>query len=327
MDYSKTKLYKVVRKRDLSKILKGWLNSDLVHNANVLYSPYIQKNPKPRLIENPKDQLKFLQRIIKNLLFELDYPINVFSGLPSKCYIDNALYHIDSSYFLKIDLTKFFPNTHREKIYHFYKEKLLMSSDVAEIMTNLSTINLKLIENSSIESFLFEKKLNVYNHLPSGSPISSVLSYLANIDMFDEIQDLCLKNQCRVSFYVDDITVSSNNEIPKRLLNEIERIVNKHFHNINKGKTKTYFSTDYKKITGCVISNNKELVIPNKTRKKIISLMQTKKYDEKNLQKLLGLVRTAQMYEKNKYLSLQRYLKIKQQDLKTKNKASKIAIR
>lgn len=320
MDYSKTKLYGIKRKRDLAKLLSNELKNDFIKSANKSYSPYIIKNPKPRLIENPHEPLKKVQRKIKNLLFELDYPENVYSGIPKRSYIDNAIYHINSDYFLKIDLSKFFPNTHREKIYNFYRKKLVLSPDIAKILTDFSSVNLEEISNREIKDFLNQKKIMARNHLPSGSPISSVLSYLANIDMFEEIQELCANSDCIVSFYVDDITVSSKKPIPKSLLNVIEKIINKNFHSMNISKTRTYFTNDFKKITGCIISSDKKLVIPNKTMYKITSLINGDVLEEKELQKLSGLIRTAQMYEKDKFLSLQIFVKRKKEELKKKKR-------
>ena len=36
----------------------------------------------------------------------------------------------------KLDLSKFFPNTHREKIYNFFLKKLKMKPDVAKLITD-----------------------------------------------------------------------------------------------------------------------------------------------------------------------------------------------
>ena len=38
-----------------------------------------------------------------------------------------------------------------------------------------------------VKDFIEEKGIKYTNHLPSGSPISSILSYLANNKMFNEL--------------------------------------------------------------------------------------------------------------------------------------------
>ena len=54
------------------------------------------------------------------------------------------LWENKGKYLFKIDISKFFPNIGRNKVYNFYLKKLNTSPDVANILTNLSTINLDL---------------------------------------------------------------------------------------------------------------------------------------------------------------------------------------
>ena len=191
MDFSKSPLYGILRKRDLNQLIKARVHN--INKYNVEYKPYIDRKPKKRLIEAPKYNLKLIQKRIKKYLDCFDYPDNVFSGIKGRSYIDNAYYHIDSNYFLKMDLSKFFPNTSREKIYKFYSNKMKMKNDIAAIMSDLSTVDLTDIMTKEIEDFILEKGIRHINHLPSGSPISSILSYLANIDMFNELDLLAKK--------------------------------------------------------------------------------------------------------------------------------------
>ena len=284
-----------------------------VHNINkynVEYKPYIDRKPKKRLIEAPKYNLKLIQKRIKKYLDCFDYPDNVFSGIKGRSYIDNAYYHIDSNYFLKMDLSKFFPNTSREKIYKFYSNKMKMKNDIAAIMSDLSTVDLTDIMTKDIEDFILEKGIRHINHLPSGSPISSILSYLANIDMFNELDLLAKKYNCIVSFYVDDIIFSSKNKISKSIVKEAERIITKYDQVVNIAKTKSYITSDYKKITGCVIHNH-ELLIPNKTKYKIAKLLKQDNYTTKEINSILGLINNAHLFNKEKYNDLQYKIKNK----------------
>ena len=57
------------------------------------------------------------------------------------------------------------------------------------------------------------KHIKIKNHLPSGTPTSQILSYLANLDMFDEIMNYCKEHNLLCSIYVDDITLSTNRKI------------------------------------------------------------------------------------------------------------------
>lgn len=306
MDYSKSPLFVLTRKRDLNNLIKVRVKDN--NNFNLQYKPYIEKKPKKRLIEAPKHNIKTIQKKIKKYLDCIEYPNNVFSGIKGRSYIDNAYFHIESNYFLKMDMSKFFPNTSREKIFNFYSKKMKMSNDVASILTDLSSVNITNIMSNEVKEFINEKGIKYTNHLPSGSPISSILSYLANIDMFDELNKLAKKNACIVSFYVDDIIFSSKNKIPNTLLKNAEKIISKYSQIVNKDKTKTYMTDDYKKITGCVIKNH-ELIIPNKTRYKIAKLLKQENYTEKEINSILGLINNAHLFDKSKYNDLQKKIK------------------
>lgn len=308
MDFSKSPLYGISRKRDLNQLIKARVHN--INKYNVEYKPYIDRKPKKRLIEAPKYNLKLIQKRIKKYLDCFDYPDNVFSGIKGRSYIDNAYYHIDSNYFLKMDLSKFFPNTSREKIYKFYSNKMKMKNDIAAIMSDLSTVDLTDIMTKEIEDFILEKGIRHINHLPSGSPISSILSYLANIDMFNELDLLAKKYNCIVSIYVDDIIFSSKNKISKSIVKEAERIITKYDQVVNIAKTKSYITSDYKKITGCVIHNH-ELLIPNKTKYKIAKLLKQDNYTTKEINSILGLINNAHLFDKEKYNDLQYKIKNK----------------
>ena len=313
MDFSLCPLYELSRKRDLNSIIKT-----KVHNTNIYnlqYKPNIEKRPKKRLIEAPKKELKILQKRIKKELDYLIFPENVFSGIKGRSYIDNAYYHINSNYFIKMDLSKFFPNTNREKIYKFYKDKMKMKSDIAAILTDLSSVDITNMMSDEVKSFINEKGIRHTNHLPSGSPISSILSYLANIDMFNELNSLAKKYNCIVSFYVDDIIFSSKYKIPKSLINKAEKIITKYGQIVNLDKTKSYITNDFKKITGCVIKNH-ELIIPNKTKYKIAKLLKQDNYTQKEINSILGLINNAHLFNRTKYNDLQ--YKIKNNCLKSK---------
>lgn len=308
MNFSQCSLYKLSRKRDLNNIIKTKVHN--TNNYNFQYKPYIEKKPKSRLIEAPKNELKIIQKRIKKELDYLTFPKNVFSGIKGRSYIDNAYFHINSNYFIKMDLSKFFPNINREKIYKFYKDKMKMNNDIASILTDLSSVDITNMMTDEIKSFIDEKGIKHTNHLPSGSPISSILSYLANIDMFNELDLLAKKYNCIVSFYVDDIIFSSKYKISKSLINKAEKIITKYGQIVNLDKTKSYITNDFKKITGCIIKNH-EFFIPNKTKYKIAKLLKQENYTQKEINSILGLINSAHLFDRNKYNDLQYKIKNK----------------
>lgn len=311
MDFKNCELYKIKRKRDLFILLhidKNKLNEEL-------YKYRVCIKDKKRLLEKPTEELKKIQRNMLNRLYQLNFPEYVFSGIKGRSAFGNAIYHINCKYMLKLDMSKFFPNTHRNSIYEFFKNKLKMSSDVALICTDIVTVNYDK-ENVVIEEGVYEflklKKIKNINHLPSGTPTSQILSYLANIDMFDEIIQYTNKHKLQCTIYVDDITVSSTNRyITKKEESEIKNIIRKHKQNLSKGKTIRYGANEYKKVTGFVISPNNKLVIPNKIKSKIkdqTKFIRKKELDIHRKNSIVGLTNFADISVNGKYMGLRKSL-------------------
>ena len=292
MDLTTCKLYGIKRKRDIRVLLKINSKKNISQICN-LYKPYIANKGKKRLIE-PIDskELKSIQKRIQILLKDIKYDENIFSGIPGKSYIDNGLYHLESKYVVALDINKFFPNISREKVYKFFKNKLMNSSDVAEILTDLCTVNLEKISNldNNVLDYLKDNKIHQMKHIPTGSSISCIMSYLSNIDMFNEISNVAKISGCKVSIYVDDVVISSNKMINNEIINKIISIIKRNGYNIQKKKLKKYYSNEFKRVTGNIISKDgNKLVLPNKIRYRIIKLKNNKHIEkEKKILKLKG---------------------------------------
>ena len=311
MDFKNCELYKVKRKRDLFILL----HIDENKLKEELYKYRVCIKDKKRLLEKPSEELKKIQRNILNKLYQFDYPKYVFSGIKGRSALGNAIYHINCKYMLKLDMSKFFPNTHRNSIYKFFKNKLKMNSDVSLICTDIVTVNYDK-ENVVIEDGVYEflklKKIKNTNHLPSGTPTSQILSYLVNIDMFDEIIEYTNKHKLICTIYVDDITISSTYRcITKKEESEIKNIIRKHKQNLSKGKTIRYGENEYKKVTGFVIAPNNKLVIPNKIKSKIkvqTKFVRKKELDIHRKNSIVGLTNFADISVNGKYRGLRKSL-------------------
>ena len=276
MDISKCKLYNLKRKKDLYRVL-GIINKlDISNNINK-YKPYIEEGAKKRLIEptlNKNSKLALIQKRINKFLQMIEYNDYVFSGVKGKSYIANGRYHLGCKELVAIDISKFYPNIHREKAYKFFKNILNCSSDVSNILTNLVTIDLTKIENvdKDVFEYIQEKDIKTLNHLPTGVATSALLSYLVNIQMFEKIRLFCISNNYKMSVYIDDIVISSSKKIHNKNINKIINIIEKNNYSISKSKLKHYKENEFKRVTGSIISKNgTKLVLPNKIkRKKII---------------------------------------------------------
>lgn len=311
MIYKDSVLYNLSSKRILQYYLavpnKDYFKQDFI--AGLVY-PYIEnKNKKKRLIERPDNKLKGIQSRLKRVLAKLDYPEYVFSGVKGRSYPDNARLHVGNKYLYKIDLTAFFPSIAREKVFILFKDKFCMASDIAEILTNFTTIDLDKVsvtdkEKEDINSFLRSKGIKTRNHLISGSPTSQLLSYLANQDMFDKLHSIAHKNGIIMSIYVDDIIFSSKSRISARFRVIVKKIINSYFYRLSARKAKMHTKFYPKRVTGAIINKNGEITISNSIREKIIDRchkLKSNPQDEQCRRELRGLIEAARQVLPNAY--------------------------
>lgn len=271
MEYKKCYLFGLKSKKKLLELLhidrKIYCKSSFINSK---INPYIIKNGgKERLVEAPDKDIKRIQSTILRYLQQIEVPKYVFSGVKGKCYIDNAKAHANKKYLFKIDISKFFPNTDRNKIYCFYLNKLETSPDVANILTNLTTINLDLKNQnnktiSKVNNFISTNNIKSRNHLITGSPISSIMSYFANVDMFEKIDDLSKCYNIAMTVYVDDVVFTSNKKIPAFFRRSVLKIIKDNGYSISEKKCKWYNKPDIKKITGVILDKIGKLQVPNR---------------------------------------------------------------
>lgn len=286
LDLSKCPLYKLSSKRGLKYILhindNKWFRQKYVSS---FITPYVDK-AKNRLIEAPDEQLKLIQKRIKNCLNTIIVPDNVFSGIKKRSYIDNVRMHanISSCNMFKLDFSAFFPSISRDRVYSFFRNDLECSPDISEILTNFTTIDLNLSKRKTAEigAFLQQKGITERRHLLSGSPASQILSYLVNHRMFDEMQTIADHNHLTMTVYVDDVFFSGKCRISKSIRKSILRIVEKNHFHISKNKVGQFYKGDFKKVTGVVIDSKGQMIPCNTIRKNIIEEFKKLKADPTN---------------------------------------------
>ena len=316
MKYSDCPLYGLQSKKMLKRLLHIE-DSKLTKQDYIasLVSPYIDKSGKPRLIEPPREELKTIQKRLKILLGKIVVPDNVFSGIKGRSYADNAKMHIGSGRrnLFKIDLTAFFPSIDRDTVYRFFSEDLNCSSDVAQILTNLTTVDLEkthITNRDDVYLFLSSKKVSCRNHLISGAPTSQIMSYLVNHHMFDEMQAIANKNNISMTVYVDDVTFSSEYWISHDFTEQIYTIIKKYRYQVSRSKVKKYTKLYPKLVTGVVIDADGKAVIKNAMRLKIINeynrLLQNPN-DPICRQRLRGLLTAARQVNKHAFPTIYKY--------------------
>ena len=83
-----------------------------------------------REIQAPKKKLKALHARIKDLLSRIETPAWLMSGQRGKSYLTNAEAHHASDYLLNVDITGFYKNTSRERVYQCFIHMFKMSHDL-----------------------------------------------------------------------------------------------------------------------------------------------------------------------------------------------------
>ena len=256
-DITQCALYKCKNKKRLERLL-CLAPGDLKMIDTVIGYHKFQIDKKhsaeKREITAPDKTLKEIQRRILYLLHRVIRPTWLISGEKQKCYIDNGKAHADGKYILTIDIKKFYDNCTREPVYQFFLQTLKTSPDVANILTNIVT----------------------YNHgIPTGCPTSQIMAFYAYYDMFSEIAALAKQFGCRFTLYVDDMTFSSKVPFsPQQLSQRVDCLLRKYGHKPKYPKVKYYGLTDYKPITGTVVTPEQTLAVPNGLQQEIYNNFQ-----------------------------------------------------
>lgn len=193
--------------------------------------------------------------------------VNSYGFEMKRSIVMNAKQHKDNQYFLKMDIQSAFPSIKREsifKIMYFYERKLESMLIILKVLVYHFSIN-QLIASISISQNKFPliKKcegfsiLMTFNDsLVTGSALSPWIlnKYLYK---FDEcVQGYCQKRNLTYTRYADDLTISSQEEIPQNTRNFIKHMLENWGMNENAKKTCIQSYKRKNVITGIVVSYN-----------------------------------------------------------------------
>lgn len=201
---------------------------------------YTGKITKARTVQEPKTRLRALHERIKYLLQRINPPRYAHAAIKGRSYRSNADAHKSSDVVATLDIRKFYPSTLRAHVFNFFRDNMLCQADIARTLTDLVCHQ---------------------NGLPTGSPLSPLLSLYANMPLFDELNAYARDNNLIFTCYVDDIAFSGA-AIPVDIKYQIRRIVKRYHHNIAENKVKIFRSNVPKHITGVVVDRG-VLKVPN----------------------------------------------------------------
>ena len=220
-----------------------------------------------RIINPPKHDLKEIQkRINAYLVKNVPFPDYAFGGVKGRDNILNARVHKGQKFVFQTDLKDFFPSISNKMVYTMFIEKGF-SPDVASLLTKLTTYE---------------------GHLPQGAPTSTTIANLVFAPAGLEIQAIAKEKCLHFTTFVDDVTVSSQQDF-KSVVPEIIAIITVHGFRINHGKT-TYKS-GLSDITGVKMLNN-SLTVTDKFKRKIAAV------DDKETLRVKGMLNYVQRIKK-----------------------------
>ncbi len=299
---SQSPFYKLSNKRKLAELLGttiSYLKGFEVSRNNYNTWEQFKKNGiDKRPVEEPKPQLKHIQKKIHRHLSKIETPEFLMSGKKNCCYITNADTHKENGHVLCMDLASFYQSAQKKYIFTAFKFFFKMSDDVALLLTDLIVIP----NPQKSDTF----------YIPTGSPCSQTVIFWAYRQTFEKINALCLSKNVKFSLYVDDITLSSKTKIPQKLFDNIVSSCQNVELKIKQEKTKKYKPNEYKNITGCITTPKGILKVPNSRRKKIIDTVKKIKKEPKNVNlrnSLKGQLLSAQQIEPDIFPSFQHFLK------------------
>ena len=201
---SQSPLYMVTSPLQLTKRLN--LDVDKLErlvNREDNYVRFYIGTTKKRAVQKPKERLWALQKRIAVWLSRIETPGYLNSAVKGRSYITNARAHRADTNLIQVDIRSFFQNVTKHAVYMFFLNMMHCRRDVA---------------------MLLAKALTVDEHLPTGSPVSPILSYFAHKRMFDGIADLATENGLDFTVYVDDICLSGA-LASRKMLFEVRRII------------------------------------------------------------------------------------------------------
>ena len=205
--------------------------------------------PKPsggfRKISAPRPDLKAVQSRIADLLQRIAPPSYLFAPVAGRSYVDNAAVHLGARSIRLLDIEDFYPSCTANKVIWFFHKRMQCSPDVAAVLRGIVTRK---------------------DALPQGSPCSPILAYLCYIDMWEEIERIVTDAGCRLSVYVDDLTISGD-IVPEKAIWEIKTTLHKHGHRYKASKERRIHMRSTE-ITGAILGRD-GLHAPNRQHKKL----------------------------------------------------------
>ncbi|GAB6144998.1 reverse transcriptase family protein [Desulfocicer niacini] len=196
---------------------------DLASNPDKHYYSFeLKTKKKTRLLHDPKDFLKKIQKRINSRIFNhVIFPDYLHGGLPGKDYYSNALSHTKSEYIITFDIRSFYDNISREEVVKIFQFFCRFPLDVSETLSYLMTFKGK---------------------VPQGGVNSSNIANLIFFETEYQLVSFYRNQNITYSRLLDDIVLSSKKRLHEQkktqICQDISGLVRKKGLRLNKDKFK-----------------------------------------------------------------------------------------
>lgn len=188
--------------------------------------------------------LKPIHRRIKDrILKRVEFPEYLTGSLSGRDYRTNAALHSGAKIVICEDIERFFPSTSRERILDIWLNFFCFSEDMANLLTSLTTKD---------------------GSLPEGAITSSYLANLAFWNQEPRLQAQLAQKNIVYSRYVDDISVSSKQFMPKdeqtALIAQVYGMLKRHGYKAKRRKHEI-FTSGQRMLTTKLMVNRKPALL------------------------------------------------------------------
>jgi len=255
----------------------------IAENVEPLYKFYKEpkKNGGFRGISNPTPRLKKIQKAIHKLLTEIKISDSAHGGIKGRSNLTNAQCHCNQRFLLNLDFKNFFPSISHYKVYELFHKTLGCSSEVAKVLTRLTTVR---------------------GQVPQGGSMSTDIANLVMGEIDKRLEGLSKKYDINYTRFVDDMSFSGKT-IPDKFISTAKQIISQSSFDLNSEKEHLSDGSMPKVITGLSV-NRKKPTVPRHVKRAIRKEAYLfSKYESNNLSAADKMSREKQIQGKLSYVN------------------------
>lgn len=227
------------------KVAKSKDKFDLVFQK--FYIPKKNKKLGYRIVYKTWDQTtRDILKVLKYNLDELYSPLDCVHGFVSNRNTKtNASFHLNKKLLLKLDIKNFFESI-----------KIDLVADAFRSLGFIDKIAIDLSKTCTLE-----------NRLVQGFSTSPIIANMVCTEIDKKIHDLCTQNDAVYTRYADDISISSDSQLPS--VDKVKLILKSLDLELNDLKTRKFKRGQNHYVTGLSISDNLHPRIPKPIKQRL----------------------------------------------------------